>query len=234
MLDKASDEDLDVLLIGSWVIWNHRNYVIFRGEHSSFSTMIQQLTKFVTESSYQSETSLSMLHKTLNNKLKWEPPPMHIWTLNADASWSDSTHRGGIGWIIRSWDGDIVLAGNRFVEACNNVKLLEASAILEGLRNLTNLGVLRPLHIETDSAEVESLLNRKREDLTKTGWVVEEILNLRDSCEILAFAKVGRETNGCAHSLAQRASVLRESMIWVDCFPNWLSILAKSRPFIID
>lgn len=155
MLDKAKDEELEALLIGSWVIWSHRNNVVFRGEQPSYLSLINQVTKFMAQQSTTFQTdSLNIPQKSPSNKSKWRPPPLHTWTLNADASWSDSIHRGGVGWVIRNWEGDIVLAGNRFVEACCNVKLLEATAILEGLQCLENHNVLFPLRIKTAFVKV--------------------------------------------------------------------------------
>lgn len=100
--------------------------------------MIQQKKKFIVEYHVQhagkSQDTKSIEGRSLSGQVKentrWISPPMHTWPLNSDASWSEAQQIAGLGWILRDWKGEIILAGNKMVTNCGSIKKLEAGAVL--------------------------------------------------------------------------------------------------------
>lgn len=144
---------------------------------------------------------------------------MGCWKLNSDASWCDRSGCGGLGWILRRWDGSPVVAGFRFIRRRWKVAWLEALAIVEGLKS-TPLTAPK-LAIELDSVQVVRLLTGKEEEETELSMFIEEAKTLMVDFQIQAISHVSRRRNNLAHYLAQKARTLKQSDFWSDSFPLW-------------
>lgn len=147
--------------------------------------MIQQAKKFISEfnnsqfatSTDNTSSKTHMYRRNSKENSKWVPPPLHTWTLNTDASWSSSHQLGGLGWVVRSWTGEVIYAGNKVVDNCWSVKMLEMEAVLEGLRWLENRPTPFPI---CDSIEVAQILNEQVDDFSEIQWLVDEIKRLKE------------------------------------------------------
>lgn len=56
-------------------------------------------------------TSLSRISSPYHESLRWLQILACLWKINCDSTWNEGIKRGGIGWIIRRWDGSPVAAG---------------------------------------------------------------------------------------------------------------------------
>lgn len=54
--------------------------------------------------------------------------------MNMDALWSDLAGRGGINWVVRDSEGSLIFFGMKEISQKWLIKLLEALAILEGMK----------------------------------------------------------------------------------------------------
>lgn len=136
--------------------------------------------------------------------------------LNIDATWSETHQAGGLEWVLRNWEGGVILAGNRFVNNYLSVKMMEAMTVLEG-QNLP-FTISCPIQVEND---LKMLILLK----------YNEILHLQVTCGITSFNKVNKDDNVCAHYLARRAFKWEECECWVTCIPDWL-VLRRNQNFL--
>lgn len=130
-----------------------------------------------------------------------------------------------MGWVLRNWAGEIIVAGNKFVGSRRSIKMLETMTVLEDFKALIFLDSY-PIRVETDSTEVTMHLQDEDTDLFEIVWIVNEIQGLEEFLGVFSVVKVDREANVCAHSLARKAFENQESAIWDQNIPTWLASLA--------
>lgn len=150
----------------------------------------------------------------------WIPPATGKWKLSCDAAWSERRKQGGLGWILRHWDGSPLMAGYRCIKRPWKISWLEITAICEGLRALLNQ--TPKICVESDNLQVVTLLKDKEEDLSEILNFIQEAKVLIEALNIKSIEHVNRLHNGMTHYLATKACQSGESMSWNSYFPNWL------------
>lgn len=156
--------------------------------------------------------------QTENPRSTWRFPPAGHWKMNSDASWNASTNTGGIGWIIRSWNGTPISAGYRVVHNQWPIAWLEALAATEGLKTIPQNSP--PLLIELDSILVVNMLKGKEENLTELSLFIDEAKRVMSRINFQDIIQVERRFNHIAHLLARKAWETDNSEYWTDNFPS--------------
>ncbi|XLT82649.1 hypothetical protein HN873_004402 [Arachis hypogaea] len=100
---------------------------------------------------------------------------------------------------------------------CNAVQA-ELQGVLHGLRMAADLGMRRVV-VEVDAMEVYEMLKDHTKITTCHSKVLREILSLIRRPWEISFNHVGRETNKCAHWLAQTSIKYKENFCFLDSSP---------------
>lgn len=99
---------------------------------------------------------------------------MDVVKLNCDGSYLPVDKMGSWGFLIRDWDGDMVLAGRGKINHLLCAFQAELVACLQGVQSAADLGISR-LIMETDAQEVVRALNSTAYDDSVVGHLVDEI-----------------------------------------------------------
>lgn len=150
----------------------------------------------------------------------WTENPMGYWILNNDASWCERTKSGGIGWILRRWDGIPVTVGFRPIFRQWKVSWLEALTVTEGLKSIPQNSP--KLIIELDSIQVVHLLEGNEEYVTKLALFVEEAKSFIEVLQVHNIQHIPERFNKMAHQLTHLACSTNSSHSWFYDFSCWL------------
>ena len=135
-------------------------------------------------------------------------PPPGIFKLNFDGSFVQSVQRGGIGGVIRDWNGTIIRNFSVPVD-CSDANKAELFALLIGCRELLRIGGLNPI-LEGDSFSSIQWGSGKATHPWGLADLVEEVQDI-SSLLGASFLHTLRKTNTMADGLA-RDGVFRTSI----------------------
>lgn len=79
---------------------------------------------------------------------------------------------GGVGWVLRHWNGTPLMVGFRAINQQWEVKWLEVVAICEGLCKIPNDSP--KVIVESDAYQVVRLLSSNEQDLTELSLLINE------------------------------------------------------------
>lgn len=117
-----------------------------------------------------------------------------------DGAWQESTKAGGMGWIIKNTEGEVICRGssNRFF--VSSALMAEALAMREALKKAKD-SKLQSLQILSDS-QVLVLALREGRDMNEIAGVLQDIRNLATLFCPISFTFVPRLENLQADALA--------------------------------
>lgn len=93
-----------------------------------------------------------------------EPTSEQRWEIEYWCGWKDELCVGGLDWVIRDENGDLIKAGCTYLRDMRDVDYLEMLAICEGLRTVL-LRNRHALYLESDSLMTIRFLQQQQEDL---------------------------------------------------------------------
>lgn len=139
----------------------------------------------------------------------WTKPPNEVLKLNCDGSFRADDQSGSWGFIIRYWDGDVVMTGRGRVNHLLSALHAELIACLHGVQAALNLGIGR-LILETDALTIQQELLSSAACDRQEGGLVDELRSLV-SANFLFFKCI----------LALRAVLVMPLLmlwqLWVEC-----------------
>ncbi|KAF7810079.1 ribonuclease H [Senna tora] len=151
-LTQWNDSELCLFAIAAYKIWNRRNEL----------RLVGNLHVRVDQSFAGTDPLPS-----------WVPPSFSRLKVNVDAC-KRSEVASGLGCVVRNFQGRVVGALVRRSMPCALVELLEASAVLEGLRFARDLGCL-DIDLEGDAQAVVVALNSQRGCISRLGTVLDSV-----------------------------------------------------------
>lgn len=220
--EESETNKMSKSLILCWQIWDYRNKLIHNKTRSDPTMLQSHIDKYMEELQGRGEIYQDISHEASTAAIgpTWLRPPNGMWKINCDAAWSEDHQRGGIGWIFRQWNGNLIYAGCRTISRPWKIPWLEAMAVCEGIRLLPTDSP--PVQIESDALKVINLLIGKDEDETELKLSTEEVKSLRSGRNIEGFYHVKKKHNQMAHKLAHKACMSGSSDSWTHSFPSWL------------
>ena len=123
--------------------------------------------------------------------------------------------------MLRTFDGSFLAASARWLPSTSSVLVTEAEACRDGLRLALNMEI-RDMIMETDSLQLVSLWNSRRQQLLEIAVILQDIEEMVQSLTSFYFAHVKRSANNVAHLCAKQASQSRPSLLWQDHPPSFL------------
>ena len=124
--------------------------------------------------------------------------------------------------MLRTFDGSFLAASARWLPSTSSVLVTEAEACRDGLRLALNMGEIRDMIMETDSLQLVSLWNSRRQQLLEIAVILQDREEMVQSLTSFYFAHVKRSANNVAHLCAKQASQSRPSLLWQDHPPSFL------------
>ena len=122
--------------------------------------------------------------------------------------------------MLRTFDGSFLAASARWLPSTSSVLVTEAEACRDGLRLALNMEI-RDMIMETDSLQLVSLWNSRRQQLLEIAVILQDREEMVQSLTSFYFAHVKRSANNVAH-LCKQASQSRPSLLWQDHPPSFL------------
>jgi ribonuclease HI len=213
-----------VILCGCWSIWKERN-AMWHGEGGRSVTGSVQ---WALDTTYDlAQIGRKKEPKPIKIAAVWKKPDSVTLKINVDASFNKENNSGATGLVVRDSDGLLIQAHAKWTDFAANSLVLEAVAILEGIRFAIDRGFLK-VEIESDALEVIKLIEDPgggRSCITSIRQEIEELSGLFQSFKLLF---VGRQANEAAHLCARKATSIRRRCLWINYNPPFLAnVLAK-------
>lgn len=115
--------------------------------------------------------------------------------------------------MLRDSAGSFVGVGCKRISRKSEIKLMEASAIIEGLKQVANRVRNYPyffnhhIVVESDAEVVIKLINGNSMDNSEISVLIDEVKELASHARAIQFSFCPKKANGLAHFLARKASV---------------------------
>ena len=122
--------------------------------------------------------------------------------INVDAAMDKEIMLAGLGVVIRNSRGEVIAAAVKTKKNDGNVERAKASATLWGLKVAFKAGAIF-VDLESDLKGAIELINNKMGTLTKTFWVIFDILETKKSFQNFKAQHLPKSCNIIAHALAK-------------------------------
>ncbi|KAK9987004.1 hypothetical protein SO802_031955 [Lithocarpus litseifolius] len=191
LLDWFESQDMEVVLVQAWLIWNQRNKIVHRG-------------KF--QDSRQSTWDT------------WQPPPPSVFKLNFDAVLFSTLNSYGFGAVIRNEKGEVmaVMAAKGPVVFCSEeAELLACRKSIEFAVDAR----FSELVIERDNSFATKAISAMQDDHSMLGNVIGDIHHLIGNLQWVRIECTRRGGNMVAHELAQFARNISHDLFWMEDVP---------------
>jgi ribonuclease HI len=147
----------------------------------------------------------------------WVKPSAGSVKLTVDGSFKDGV--GGAGMILRDDTGAVIFSSCRWISPCIDPLEAELTACLLGL----DLALARsslPIIIDTDSAQLVSMVQAPGLDRSIHSILVSEIKILVSDSRLCSFVKVDRGQVRVSHVLANFVRTNRRTVTWLGSGPD--------------
>ncbi|XP_050241207.1 uncharacterized protein LOC126690119 [Quercus robur] len=197
MMAKLSVEELETFLVQCWLIWHHRNSLLYGGSMQHPVQLNKRATDYLKEyQEAQSSLAVGSLYK-----------------LNFDAA--IFANSSGIGVVIRNAAGEVMTALSARGAVVINSEEAEAMACRKALEFAIDAG-FSELVVEGDNSVVLSSVSSTNPDWSCLGVIYDYIRHLAAGLHYVSFNCIRRGANSIAHSLARYANVLDEEVVWLE------------------
>ncbi|KAF5444913.1 hypothetical protein F2P56_034005 [Juglans regia] len=228
------------------VTWSDLSQKLVRNELESmafiFSKVWQRRNKWIFEHSFQSPAAIVsaamadreeyfiakgelnaglFVSSPVNRDIHWHAPTLHPYKVNWDAGFDQSTHRMGVGIVIRDGVGDVIAFVCMPGYDVRDAVVAEANALWRAITLCEKIGIVDAI-LEGDALKVIKEVHDGEENCAWYGQVIEDIkLKLRFGQRwLLQYAP--RESNVVAHRLAKFAMQCEEEKVWLEDCPDWI------------
>jgi hypothetical protein len=164
---------------------------------------------------------------TCRGNKRWSPPPPDILKVNIDGTFWEKKKHDAWGFVIRSHDGQAVMAGAGRLEHVHDALSAEMYACLEALKACSDQGMMRVI-IESNRAALVSTMKKSGYELSPAGVLIEQarsfiMLNFIN----VEFLFSPRSCNVCAHELARIGfnGDPDQPVFWFDPLPEFVMSL---------
>jgi hypothetical protein len=198
-------EAIDTTLLVAWRVWHARNEVTHskplpspassRSFLLSYSRLLNDVRTHSTEAILKGKLPIvtalptSTVDRQAIPAKPWLKPNVGSVKLTIDGSFKDGV--GGAGMILRDDTGVIIFSACKWVSPCIDPLEAELQACLDGL-DLALAHSSLPVIIDTDSAQMVSMIQAPGMDRSIHSHIVSEIKVLVSASRPCSFVKVGR------------------------------------------
>lgn len=153
----------------------------------------------------------------------WLPPLVGSIKINVDASVKACGSLAGVGGVARNHDGNFVFGFAKKVHQCSVIEA-ELLAVFHGVSMAMDKRCFKVV-VETDSQGALDLLIGGSNAIQSLSSIIDSTLNaVNSTCEV-SWAKVLREFNKVADSLAKFSLILDCNFVYYDATPHSIDSL---------
>ena len=211
-----------VVFVLIWKWWSVRNKVNVGELMPSAQTTVSAIRDMVQD--ILKEGSRINHHQSLEVQQGWLPPAEGILKINIDGSFMPGTSKGAWGFVIRSHDGAIVIAGAGSLGPVHDALMAKMMACKFAVEAAIQLGIAHGV-IETDSSQLREGLTSSEFDLSVAGGLFQDIrASLHEDFLSLNVTKIHRSCNSLAHELAAMGQSWDPGQYhhWIDPLPDFV------------
>ncbi|XP_074309562.1 uncharacterized protein LOC141644043 [Silene latifolia] len=204
--NEMSQEECVWFMVDCWVIWEHRNKVVFDNIMVEPAVVVRRVRDVVCEGVGESDSvekgrrSRSTSRGTGEGDNGWQAAREGYLKINVDAGIKEDV---GVdtGIVCRDSRGEVLwgvsIARQRVWEA----HVAEAVAVLDGLEEAARRGVQK-LEVESDCLQVIEAIQDRRHGRSIFSPIIDDIVNCSFNFESIVWLHVSRINNCVAHALA--------------------------------
>ncbi|XP_075649846.1 uncharacterized protein LOC142620348 [Castanea sativa] len=201
LLDRVESQEMEVVLVQAWLIWNQRNRFVHGGKFHDLGWLNNCAREFLEEYRTAQE-QMRTKHVMQPNQDTWQPPPQSVFKLNFDAALFSGLNRSGFGAVIRNERGEVMAA---MVAKGPEVFCSEEAELIA--------------FIEGDNNFAMKAISALKDDQSMLGNVIWDIQHLLRNLQWLRVECTRRGGNRVAHVLAQFARNIIDDMYWMEDVP---------------
>ncbi|XP_004305789.1 PREDICTED: uncharacterized protein LOC101299608 [Fragaria vesca subsp. vesca] len=203
MVHILNKEEVDMLFMFLWAIWEERNRLLWNG--GSFNPRHVAMWSMKLLQEYQFWHPLSGNWKLRSRSQKWVAPPSGRLKLNCDGAYNINTGCGGVGMIIRGVGGTFVAAWSKHFSHLRSALHSEVEACRASLQIAIDQG-WRNIEMESDSVAIVTALNNREFLPYEVSRILEDCIVMIQSFEFFRIWHIHRKANGVADRLAHFVS----------------------------
>ena len=138
--------------------------------------------------------------------------------MNYDEAIFQDQGRAGIGMVIRNSEGAVMASLSQQIPLPTTVAQVEAMVERRAVEFVVELGVTRAI-IEGDSETICNELSNPSPSPALHGLLIKDAQQLATAFTDISFSHVCRQGNMVAHSLARRAILNQNLIVWMEEVP---------------
>jgi ribonuclease HI len=219
LIDKCSDEEVELAVLVARQIWHRRNNMVFGGKFTGPKILVKTASDqagslYSGESTYKAQgVDARRIPHT-----PWSKPPPGVIKVNWDAAVEGRQKRIGIGVIVRNCEGGVLAMMSESMDYIQDPTTAEALAARRAVEFSLSLGI-RKIILEGDANQIVQALRCTDGGRCSYGLIIEDMQQLFRRFVEHSVQFVRREANKEAHKLAKLALSLGENKVWREDFP---------------
>uniref|UniRef100_A0A803PUL2 CCHC-type domain-containing protein n=1 Tax=Cannabis sativa TaxID=3483 RepID=A0A803PUL2_CANSA len=238
--------EMEQLFCTMWAIWIERNNIIHGKKARCAQNLAAFASVFLQNFRAAQQRSCAAIPVTtpatpalphqplprLSASAAWHPPAAGTFKLNTDAAVDISTHKTGLGAVLRNANGHVKAALS--MPMLDNLKSheMEAKSLFYGL-NWALQHHLPIDQIEMDALMVVNALKAPFNSNSEFSDLILDVLSLLSFFSNVRVSHVNRVANSAAHGLAKFALRVDETCTWLEIIPPPIySIIVNESLFL--
>jgi hypothetical protein len=227
-IDNLSRVDTEILFTIAWEIWNARNRLHWENKLLKVNDIWQRVAVMALDFK---EAGLQVQEVGGGSEVlmasRWRPPDHGFYKLNMGFSVDPFLKLVGVGFLIRDADGSVLAALKQRMVLYDDKLQLQATVVLAAVKFAFQMG-FRSLEVDVSYNELYYLLQTDGPCLASIGSLVDDILQIRNSCIACKFSLIKSSCNKAASALASEAMSSVTSQVWFDHCPVNISSFVLS------
>lgn len=148
---EFSSEEAERLMNVVWVIWHHKNQVVWEGKVSILAQVVFAATSFIAE--WKEMRLWPKKEYRMVRCSKWHPPQELFVEMNVKRGFLRGEMQMGIGYVLRDWNGECIAMHIHHHMELLSAREGEAWGVYEALCWVVQLGGMN-LVLEIDARDV--------------------------------------------------------------------------------
>ncbi|XP_061993740.1 uncharacterized protein LOC133711652 [Rosa rugosa] len=204
-------------------VWRNRNNTLWHDKTQTAQDLVLSSLTWLEE--FTSAHAVNSKSNRMQQKA-WKPAAQGSLTLNVDAAFLPDQHQGGIGGVLRDYQGRFKAAFACPIPYTASPKQCEMLAIHEGLDLLHSLQEQNVV-VQSDCSEALAEIYVENHSLLANGGIVDDIKQVWHQLTGVQLIHTPRNCNQAAHRLAAIGFEATHDSVWLHDAPECiLDVLA--------
>ena len=213
LLEQVESQDMEIVLIQAWLIWNQRSWVVHGGKFHDPGWLNNQARELLKEF----RIALALMrpaHEGQSTRDTWQPPPPLVFKLNFDATLLLTLNSYGFGVVIRNEKSEVMAAmaaKGPEVSCSEETELVACRKAIEFVVDAS----FSEFIIEGDNSSIIKVISALQDDHSLLRNVIGDIHHLIRNLHWVRIECTRRGGNRVAHELAQFARNINHDLFWM-------------------